>query len=272
MALAPSELGFSPASNGHIDLSHPARQRSLGYELIPADPAWMLLFHPVYRRGEGVPRGDGSPMIFVPGIFSSDAYMRPMKNWAKRRGYAGEDADTIWNVGPWRSHLSRLKERTRRAVERTGQKATIVGHSLGGVYGLAEVFEDPDYVDTLITLASDTRENIRKAAHPVVGWSGSNAINIDPEAEEMLNLLPTLPLPAGVKMYCIYGDTDGVFHQKSFGDPRAEENIQISGKHFSLPFNPYAYEHIGRIQGEKVERLRRAREEKILQFPISRVI
>ena len=271
MAFAPSELGFSPASNGHVDLSSSAGQRSLGYELIPADPAFMLLFHPVYTRGEGIPRGDGSPMIFVPGIFSSDAYMRPMRNWAKRRGYAGEDSNIILNVGSWRLHLQRLKESTRRAVERTGLKATLVGHSLGGVYSLAEVFEDPDYVDTLITLASDTRENIRKAAHPAVGWGGSLAINIDPEAEEMLNLLPTLPLPPGVKMYCIYGNADGVFHQESFGDPRAEENIQIPGKHFSLPLNPYAYELIGRIQGEKVERLRKSTEEKILQFPISRV-
>ena len=271
MAFAPSELGFSPASNGHIDLFPPSGQRSLGYELIPADPAWMLPFHPVYRRGEGIPRGDGSPIIFVPGLFSSDGYMRPMKNWVNRRGYAGEDSNIIWNVGSWRLHLQRLKESTRRVIERTGRKATIIGHSLGGVYGLAEVFEDPDLVDTLITLASDTKENIRKAAHPAVGWGGSFAINIDPETEEMLDLLPTLPLPAGVKMYCIFGDTDGVFHQESFGDPRAEENIQIPGKHFSLPFNPYAYEHIGRIQGEKVERLRNAGEEKILQFPISRV-
>lgn len=272
MALAPAEKDFYPSPSGRMDPVLASGNRHLGYEAIPADPAWMLPFHPVYRRGEGVPRGDGSPMIFVPGLFGSDAYMRPMRNWSKRNGYAGEDSDINLNVGSWRLHLQRLKESTRRTVERTGQKATIVGHSLGGVYGLAEVFEDPDLVDTLITLATDTRENIHKAAHPAVRWGGSLAINIDPEAEEMLDLLPTLPLPSGVKMYCIYGNADGVFHQESFGDPRAEENIQIPGKHISLPLNPYAYEHIGRIQGDKVERLRRAQKEKILQFPVSRVV
>ena len=71
MAFAPVEKDFHSAPNGHLDQTSPSDKRLLGYEIIPADPAFMLLFHPVYR-GEGVPKGDGSPIMYIPGLCGSD--------------------------------------------------------------------------------------------------------------------------------------------------------------------------------------------------------
>src|SRR2546423_7872458 len=45
-----------------------------------------LLRDPVFR-GEGVPPGDGSPVLLVPGFMAGDATLRVMAGWLRRLGY-----------------------------------------------------------------------------------------------------------------------------------------------------------------------------------------
>ncbi|OGH21639.1 MAG: hypothetical protein A2629_01905 [Candidatus Levybacteria bacterium RIFCSPHIGHO2_01_FULL_41_15] len=245
MAFAPAEKDFRPSPNGHVDLNPPSRQRSLWYEIIPVDPAWLLPFHPVYR-GEGIARGDGSPVMFVPGLSGSDGHMEEMHNWAIRIGYMAVRSGIIWNRDPWR-HMEGMVSRLEKAVLETGQKATVAGWSLGGIYAEVVGIFRPDLVHTIITMGTDTRTNIRKDAHPAIRAFGTALIEVDKFSEEMLDALPGMPIPEGVKMYCIYGSADGAFHKEDFGDPRATENIEVSSKHGTYPWNPFVYEHVGRI-------------------------
>src|SRR5271165_638619 len=48
----------------------------------------ILLLHssPVYY-GLGIPRGDGSAVILVPGFLGTDAYLTPLHTWLGRIGY-----------------------------------------------------------------------------------------------------------------------------------------------------------------------------------------
>src|SRR4051794_18660630 len=45
-----------------------------------------LLVDPVYR-GEGVPQGDGAPVLLVPGFLAGDASLQVMQGWLQRLGY-----------------------------------------------------------------------------------------------------------------------------------------------------------------------------------------
>ncbi len=53
-----------------------------------------LLVDPVYR-GEGVPRGDGSPVMLVPGFLAGDASLAVMRQWLGRMGY-----DPVYGARP----------------------------------------------------------------------------------------------------------------------------------------------------------------------------
>lgn len=277
MAVSPTERDFYPSTKGRIDPIRVSGDRSLGYEAIPSDPANLLLLHPVYW-GKGVPRGNGSPIMYIPPLFGGDVHMLPLRRWSNRNGFTAVKSGVDLNVGSWRLHRRKIKENLKRSVDKTGQLATIVGLSLGATYGFEEVIDESELVDTLITIAGVTRDNVRKSAHPLVGEIGRRVMSWDPEAEEMLESIPKATLPDEVRMYTISMSSDGVFPQNSFGDPRAEENILVPGKHITAGWNPLVWEHIGRIQGEKVvrsekvrEEFEKARERKILQSPVSRI-
>src|SRR2546428_13059509 len=48
---------------------------------------WLALrLSPVYH-GAGVPRGDGSPIVLVPGFLGTDAYLFELHSWLGRIGY-----------------------------------------------------------------------------------------------------------------------------------------------------------------------------------------
>jgi len=45
-----------------------------------------LLVDPVYR-GDGLPRGDGSPVVLIPGFLAGDGSLSVMNGWLKRLGW-----------------------------------------------------------------------------------------------------------------------------------------------------------------------------------------
>ena len=47
---------------------------------------WLSLRVSSVHRGVGVPRGDGSPVVLVPGFMGSDRYLSDMRNWLSRIG------------------------------------------------------------------------------------------------------------------------------------------------------------------------------------------
>src|SRR5918998_1346269 len=56
-----------------------------------------LLVDPVYR-GVGVPHGDGSPVLLVPGFLAGDETLRVLGGWLERIGYDGRRSGIHLNV------------------------------------------------------------------------------------------------------------------------------------------------------------------------------
>ena len=56
-----------------------------------------LLVDPVYR-GAGVPRGDGSPVLLLPGFLAGDSSLTVMAEWLKRIGYKPKASGIRFNV------------------------------------------------------------------------------------------------------------------------------------------------------------------------------
>jgi triacylglycerol lipase len=127
----------------------------------------LLLLHssPVYY-GLGVPRGDGSAVVLVPGFLGTDAYLRQLHAWLGRIGYQPYFSGIGLNAEcPNLLIQRRLRDNIDRALLDTGRKIHLIGHSLGGVIARAVACQRSDAVASVITLAAPFRGAV---IHPTV--------------------------------------------------------------------------------------------------------
>lgn len=118
-------------------------------------------------RGRGVPRGDGSPVLLVPGLMAGDETLRPMAAWLKRLGYQPLRAGMRSNVRCSEESAGRLEGRLERAVQSAGRRGLIIGHSRGGMLGRVLAVRRPDLVAGVITLGTP-HDAALEDLHPVL--------------------------------------------------------------------------------------------------------
>jgi len=212
--------------------------------------AWMTLrVSPVYF-GIGVPRGDGSPIILVPGFMGTDAYLLELYLWLKRIGYR----PYMSGIGINAECPGRLTDKLVRTAEKagaeTGRPVRIIGHSLGGIIGRRACVERPDLFAQLVYLGSPVQG---VQAHPAIGVAVSllrfamGALAFDPgdcltERCSCAFLSRVVePLPESVSHAAIYTRHDGVvnWHDALEIDPAL--NHEVGGTHTGLVYNPRAY-------------------------------
>ncbi len=96
---------------------------------------WELMASSAYK-GENLPRGSGGSVLVLPGLFGTDAYLRPLRRWLRRIGYAPVRSKLMVNAGCSKRLLDRLTRTVSSGVE-SGNPVAIIGHSRGGVLGRA---------------------------------------------------------------------------------------------------------------------------------------
>src|SRR4051812_16795786 len=69
-----------------------------------------LLVDPVYR-GSGVPHGDGTPVLTLPGFMAGDSSLSVMRGWLRRIGYEAHSSGITTNVDCSDRAIDRLDER-----------------------------------------------------------------------------------------------------------------------------------------------------------------
>src|ERR1022692_1083523 len=124
--------------------------------------AEVLLLHatPVYY-GFGVPRGNGSGVVIIPGFLGTDLYLTELHGWLGRIGYRpyfsgiGINADCP-NILVQRHVSATIK----RALDETGRKIHLIGHSLGGVIARSIAGDRPKDIASVITLVSPIRGTV----------------------------------------------------------------------------------------------------------------
>ena len=236
-----------------------AAQRPLWREVFVGLDWLALRSSPVYY-GIGVPRGDGSAVIVIPGFMGTDMYLQEIYYWLRRIGYRPYMSRIGWNAECVNILVDRLSETISKAQAETGRKVHLVGHSLGGVIARSAASLYPDRVASVITLGSPFR-GIR--SHPLVlaagerirerirrqngqlqpdcytGYCGCDAVTAVQRG-----------LPASVGQSAIYTRSDGVVDWRVCVTDDAAINFEVSGTHVGLVFNASVYGLIAkRLQG-----------------------
>lgn len=227
---------------------------------------WLALRASGVFRCIGVPRGDGSGVVVIPGFLGSDRYLGDLHGWLGRLGYEPYMSGIGRNVECPNILLGRLRKTMAAAYEETGGPIHLIGHSLGGVLARSAAGLHPDQVASVITMASPFR-GVR--AHPLILQAAAffrRRIHDRSEGPRVpaecysgfcrCEAVDTLrqPFPETVHQTAIYSKHDGVvdWNYCRTGDP--DTDIEVASSHVGLVFNPRVYRHVARRLAAAAER------------------
>ena len=215
---------------------------------------WTALHLSPVFYGLGVPKGNGKPVILVPGFLGSDTYLIELFLWLRRIGYQPSMSRIGQNAECPELLAEKLLETVCTVVAQTERKVTLIGHSLGGTLARSVGVRRPDLIDQVITLGSPIR-SIR--AHPLVlAVARIVKFRIDMGRYRQpscftrecqctfARFLTEASLPKTIDVAAVYTKTDGVVLWQSCVQEDSDRNMEVKGTHCGLAFNPAAYKII----------------------------
>ena len=113
------------------------------------------------------PRGDGHPVLLIPGFVATDATMTGMRVFLRSRGYHVENWGFGQNTGFKLKFSQALEQKVRYLHHKYQRKVSIVGWSLGGVYAYYVAHAAPECVRTVISLGSPMRFDAENLTVPM---------------------------------------------------------------------------------------------------------
>jgi len=204
-----------------------------GFEL-----AEMLACLPWLSRA---PKGDGHPVLLLPGFGASDVSLEPLRAFLKSRDYQVETWGLGRNVGFNRKFAQVIEQKVRVMHHRARRKVSLVGWSLGGVFAFYIAHVAPECVRSAISLGSPLRLDPDVQPPPgVKAMYRAVAHPMGPVAHQARSRSRSMRAPPPVPSTCIYSSHDGFVPPGQAtldGDPANHENICVTSSHIGLGFN-----------------------------------
>ncbi|CAN5839575.1 alpha/beta hydrolase [soil metagenome] len=107
-----------------------------------------------------VPRGDGHPVLVLPGLLADDASTAPLRQFLSGRGYAVQGWGQGRNLGPREGVVAQMREMLAQMHASEQRKVSIIGWSLGGVFARELARHAPESVRQVITLGSPRYDDL----------------------------------------------------------------------------------------------------------------
>lgn len=179
-------------------------------------------------------KGDGHPVLVLPGLTAGDASTWPLRKFLEGRGYTVYPWELGLNCGPREGVVHKLLARIRSIQREHGRKLSLVGWSLGGAMARALAVREPQRVRSVVTLGSPL------GGHP----KASNAWRLfefvsgvradDPRLRALMSRHPLVPSTS------ILSKSDGIVSWPMSLIPQnaVSENIAVSASHFGMGANP----------------------------------
>lgn len=182
------------------------------------------------------PRGDGHPVLVLPGLIATDNSTRPLRSFLKNKGYDVSGWRQGRNLGPRQGVQQAMVDLVHELSGAHRRKISLVGWSLGGLYARQLAKMMPDRVRMVVTLGSPF------AGHPSAtnAWrvyemvSGRRADEEDVRFGGSLSETPPVPTTA------IFSRTDGICAWRGCMEKTSatSESIEVESSHCGMGHHP----------------------------------
>lgn len=188
------------------------------------------------------PKGDGHPVVIIPGLGTADGSTHYIRNFLASLGYNVYPWGFGRNMGPRHGLEKLMKDVEKRvrdiSIENGGARVTVIGWSLGGIYARELAKNAPDLVRQVITLGTPFKGNPNSTnATRLYELLSRDRSHTDPHIMESISKKPDVPFTS------IYSKTDGVVAWTSSIEEETEisENVEVpAASHLGLGHNPIA--------------------------------
>lgn len=203
---------------------------------VPFEIGAHILSRRFYEKN--LPQGEGRAVIVIPGFGAGDFETKMLRQSLRRLGYRSVPWKMGRNMGTTSKNRAHLHSELKRLMALSGQKISIVGWSLGGVFARELGRKFPENVHSVVSLGTPfTGDHDANILHDIFQRiSGSEFTNED------LAAFNQRKEPPGVISTSIYSKSDGVVSWQCSLEEESEltENIEVVSSHSGLVFNPLA--------------------------------
>src|ERR1700680_1643350 len=161
-------------------------------------------------------KGDGHPVLVLPGLAAGDASTTVLRRFLRSRGYAASGWGQGLNLGLRDGVLERVHERLSGLWLEHGRAVSIVGWSLGGLYARELAKQSPHMVRLVITLGSPFNGHPRETN----AWRLYELVS--GQRIDTNDLIGPLRTPPPVPTTSIWSPTDGVVSWRCSVETRCE--------------------------------------------------
>ena len=238
----------------------------------------LLPAHPWLKKAK---QGDGQPVMVLPGFGAADYTTIFLRKFIKQWGYpaypwmqgSNLDPKVVKNMDDVMAGIEvivdNLRPRLDSMIQRHGQKASLIGWSLGGVISRLIASKHPELVRQVITLGTPFGD-LRGVSitHYYARFTGS-AIS-DSDVEKWIRL--SQPKLTDIPITAIYSKGDGFLSPKVAELPKADkvENILVPASHIGFGVNPVVYKVIADRLSESEDNWQPFKQMQLLGLPLTR--
>jgi len=182
------------------------------------------------------PRGDGHPVLVLPGLIASDVSTRPLRLFLRNRGYAVSGWRQGRNLGLRPGVQHAMIDLLEEMNDTHGRRVSLVGWSLGGLYARQLAKMMPQRVRSVITLGSPFAgpPKSTNAWRVYEMASGRRADEQDQRFGGLLSVPPPVPTTA------IYSRSDGICAWQGCMEKTSarSESIEVESSHCGMGHHP----------------------------------
>ncbi len=193
---------------------------------------------PMFALRRFLPKGDGHPVLFLPGFLTSSRATWPLRRFFAGMNYASHRWKLGTNMGYSEELRGRIGDRIANLHRRYGRRVSLVGWSLGGIYCRELARDMPEYIRQVITMGSPFRCNPESTnVLRIYNYVTQNSLVRDRA------LLDGLATPPPVPTTALYTRTDGIVAWQGTVENSTRhdvQNIHVGGPHVGLGFNARA--------------------------------
>lgn len=184
-----------------------------------------------------LPKGDGHPVIVIPGLGADDAGTAPLRDILEKMGYIVYGWGLGVNRGPGSRMDVKLDELMVRVYRKHRRKVSLIGWSMGGIFAREMARNRPHYTRRVITLVSPFAADVQKHLTRWIlqifcQYTGYSVERTQQRLDRTRHTPPVL-------CTAIYSRRDAVVNWQACleEDVPHAENVDVTGTHWGMVHN-----------------------------------